>query len=1173
MRKPRRTTGRPKCRRTGRRIAGAAPPRRSRPRGRLSQDSFRALFETLANGVVYQDAQGRILDANPSAEKILGLSVARLRGRTSHDPRWQAIHEDGTAFAGDEHPSMVALRTGKPVRGVVMGILRPGENRHRWLAVDAVPQFRPRARRPFQVYATFTDITARRDAQTERDRLFDLSIDMLCIAGFDGRFQQTNPAWERALGWTREELCSRPWIEFVHPDDRPATVEAGRRLFRGQALMAFENRYRCRDGSYRWLSWNALPLSQEERIFAVARDITEQKRAGELLRGMSRRHEAILAAVPDIIAEVDADRVYTWMNAAGLAFFGEDAIGREASFFFEGEQSTYELVGPLFGGAEDVIYVESWQRRRDGEKRLLAWWCRVLKDEEGRVTGTLSTARDVTDQRRADETHRRHEAELASLARAAPVGIGLVADRVLLKVNERICEMTGYTADELVGRSSRVLYPSDADFEWVGREKYRQIREQGTGTVETRWQRKDGAIRDVLLSSTPIDPADLSAGVTFTALDITERKRAEEARFEYLARFSGFAEASQYGMGMADLDGRITYVNSTLCRLLGEKSAEECMGKHFPTTYYAPETARRLQEEVMPALMRDGHWHGELELLTADGRRVPTDENYFVIRDEQGRPRQLADILTDITERKRAEEALRRSEAMLRSIFSAAPVGIGVVNRRIVQAVNDAFEEICGYTAAELIGQETRKLYPDQDEYERVGRELYADLWRLGTRMTDARLRRKDGTVIHTILRAAPLHADDPSAGIAFSVMDITDRKRAEEALRFTQFGVDHMGDAAFWMESDGRIVYVNEAACRTLGYSREELLGRRVPDIDPDFGADKWREHWERLREAGSLSFESRHRTKDGRVFPVEISANHVDFGGKEYHCSFARDITLRREIEAERERLLRELEAKNQELESLLYAASHDLRSPLVNIQGFARQLDDVCRQIASVLGEPAPSSALPDRLVSAFRELVPTALHFIRSSGEKMDALLNGLLKVCRTGRVVLRRERLDMNFLLQEVTASLRFQIQEVSPQLVIEPLPACVGDEGQINQVFTNLIDNALKYRTPSRPLRIRVFGYVEGQHAVYGVEDTGCGIEPAHMAKIWDLFHRLEPQGTVSGEGIGLTLVRRIVERHNGRAWVESEPNKGSRFFVSFPAVPQETVNEREPDGLPLHPA
>jgi len=163
----------------------------------------------------------------------------------------------------------------------------------------------------------------------------------------------------------------------------------------------------------------------------------------------------------------------------------------------------------------------------DGQTRWQRWSDRAIFDENGALTEYQSVGRDITEEKRSEEALRESEASLASIFRAAPVGIGIVSDRVLTRVNERIGEMTGYSGDELIGKNARILYPTDEDSEYVGTVKYSMIRERGTGTVETCWMRKDGIIRDILLSSTPLDLSNIRAGVLFTALDITDRKNNE----------------------------------------------------------------------------------------------------------------------------------------------------------------------------------------------------------------------------------------------------------------------------------------------------------------------------------------------------------------------------------------------------------------------------------------------------------------------------------------------------------------------------------------------------------------------------------------------------------------------------------------------------------------------
>jgi len=263
-------------------------------------------------------------------------------------------------------------------------------------------------------------------------------------------------------------------------------------------------------------------------------------------------------------------------------------------------------------------------------------------------------------------------------------------------------------------------------------------------------------------------------------------------------------------------------------------------------------------------------------------------------------------------------------------------------------------------------------------------------------------------------------------------------------------------------------------------------------------------------------------------------------------------KEMDERKRAEEERERLYQELEAKSKELEQMVYVASHDLRSPLVNVQGFSKELDQSVKELSSALQREDIPTAIKEEVIPILDEDIPEALQYIHTSTSKMDSLLSGLLRLSRLGRAALTIEKLDMNTLMSDIAGAFEFQIKDKDAELVIGSLPPCRGDKMQINQVFSNLLDNALKYLDPNRPGVIKITGQEDKRQSIYCIEDNGVGIAPEHQAKIFEIFQQLDP-GTTTGEGLGLTIVWQILDRHNGRIWLESEPGKGSKFFVALP--------------------
>lgn len=843
-------------------------------------------------------------------------------------------------------------------------------------------------------------------------------------------------------------------------------------------------------------------------------------------------------------------------------------------------------------------------RRKDGSRFIadISGFVIVL----GGKQYNAGIVRDITERLQAQEEIRQREAELAGIFRAAPIGIGVVVNRILTKANQRLCEIVGYTEEELIGQNARVLYPAQEDYDYVGREKYNQIREKGTGTVETRWLTKDGRILDVLLSSTPFDPLNLNKGVTFTALDITDRKRAEA------------------------------------------------------------ELAERLKMEQLVSTVSGG-------FINLPAEKVDAEINHVLKR--------LAEDL-DLDRAELMEASEDMSRLFLGSHFyhknSPGRPPIGNIDREMPGAAQNIRNNRIVWYA------DVPQDLPPEDEDERrvlaaIGvRSVIVIPMFVGEKLMGALAllsRAHRISFSQTLLNFLKLIAEILANALL--------RQRNEQALEFTQFAVEHINESAFWMGQDARFVYVNEAACRTLGYSREELLTMGVSDIDPDYPAERWPQNWQQLREAGARIIESMHRTKDGKIFPVEISDNFVEFGGKEYNCAFARDITdrkktaqalresqaryytlfksandaiflmkddrfiecnpktlelfkctqeeilnhtpfdfspsvqpdgiksdekglqlirsasagqqqifewrhcradktefdteislnrmelksgifllaivrditERKQAEQAREKLLKELRAKNEELESIVFIASHDLRSPLVNIEGFTGEVSKACQELNKLL-EPVDCPEETRRQLTFYLEKdIPESIRFISAGTAKMDGLLSGLLRLSRIGTATLHIQPVRMNPLIQTVLGAMRFEIQRLGAEIQTGALPNCMGDAVLINQIFSNLIDNAIKYSKPDHPAHIRITGVQRNDMVHYAVADDGIGIDPQHHGKIFEIFHQLNPSGSQGGQGLGLTIVRRILDRLDGRIWVESALHTGSTFTVALPGV------------------
>ncbi len=374
-------------------------------------------------------------------------------------------------------------------------------------------------------------VASLRETEARYRLLFEQSPDGIVILDPDtARFLEFNDAACRQLGYSREEFA-RLTIADVETAETPREDRDRIAALLREGRIDFETRQRARHGEIKYIRVTAqiIEIGGRSVYHCVWRDITERKRSDAALRALSARQEAILEAVPDIIMEVDANKVYTWANQAGLDFFGEDVIGKEAAFYFEGQQSTYQAVQPLFNGSEELLYVESWQRRKDGQKRLLGWWCRTLRDDRGEVTGALSSARDITEWHQAEVALSNSERKFRTIFTSMEEGVALhemIYDEAGTPVDYRILEInpayerhTGLSTDRAKGALGSVLFGAGTP---PFLQEYQRVAHGGEPfTFETYFPPLERHFKIYVVSPQP--------GRFATVLqDVTEQNRQEE---------------------------------------------------------------------------------------------------------------------------------------------------------------------------------------------------------------------------------------------------------------------------------------------------------------------------------------------------------------------------------------------------------------------------------------------------------------------------------------------------------------------------------------------------------------------------------------------------------------------------------------------------------------------
>ena len=759
-----------------------------------------------------------------------------------------------------------------------------------------------------------------RDLEEREQRyrsLFEGANDAIFIIRGD-QFVHCNSKTLAMFGCTEEQIIGETPFRFSPPSqpDGRRSEEKGREKL-AQALagepQSFEWRHIRLDGTPfdAEISLSLVSLSDGPCIQAIVRDVTE-RRTAEAERA---RLTAILESTSDVVSTCTPEGQLTYVNNAGRRILGW--AGDEAACAHSIADAHPEWALRLIQeeGIPAAIEAGRWSGEtavlgRGGAEIPVSQVIMAHASEGGEVEYMSTIIRDLSERKRTVEALRESEERFRDLYENAPNAyFSIGADGCLRTCNRRAGELLGYGVDELIGRPVMDLYAETPDGKERAAYVLRQFRDGRTvRDEELQMQRADGSTVWISLTVNAVRDAEgRPVESRSMVVDITERKFVEKALRESTVQLQSVFDSSPLAIAVLDLDGNVLDCNQATVETFGLSSKADVLG-HSSLESVA-EGERAHARSIVEDLLQSGSVRKvELTFVRDDETVFPGEAFATMMRDRSGRPLGLVVALADITERKRAERALRESEAKMRSVFRAAPTGIGVVSNRVLLDVNDRLCEMIGYGKDELIGQSARILYPSDAEYDYVGREKYRQIQDRGTGSVETRMQRKDGTVIDVLLSSTPLDAADRSGGVTFTALDITERKRAEETIR--AFFDQSLVMLCIADTQEARLIQVNKEISRITGRSEAELLSCSFLEfIHPDDRDSSMQVIAQLAAGEPVVGFRNRHLTADGEARLFEWTAVPDVERGLMY--AMAQDITERERVEKalrRSERLLRE-------------------------------------------------------------------------------------------------------------------------------------------------------------------------------------------------------------------------------------------------------------------------
>ncbi len=916
----------------------------------------------------------------------------------------------------------------------------------------------------------------------------------------------------------------------------------------------------------------------------------KKKKAEETVKEERLRFNKILEALPASVVLLTPDYHVTFANRFFRERFGE-ADGKYC----------YEY---LFGRSEPCDKCEILKVLKTGVSREWEW---LGPDERNYfinvfpftdIDGSpliIEMSIDITDRKQAEKALQRSEELHNAAQEIAHIGhwqLDLLENK--LTWSDEVYRIFGIDPQSFNGTLEaflEVVHPKDR--EYVVNAYNESVQNKKTYSIDHRIVRPNGEIRFVHEQChTHYDDNGLPIFSIGTIQDITERKEAEEKAMEANKLYRIIFENSLDGLMLTAPDGRIFDVNLASEKILGYTQDEiRILGREGILDTSDPRLSSVLERRI-----KNGFTTGELIMIRKDGIKIPVEISSRIFYDKNGEAR-TSIVFRDITERKISEEALNiqlqfarsinriaetiviqdNSEVIMQSMINFIGVTLGV-DRTLIY--NVSFEKNIVEGLAEWINAcasdvaSTKATYPLDLFIGGAKAMLKTHKW-LESHFNNINPNFSNdgsGTLLHDQMQIKSLlwfpflftqngyylivlnqvcssrqwkneeleFLETLSRLVSLALTKIEllkKRKEAEEKLRaaslYTRSLIEVSLDPLVTISADGKITDVNKATEEVTGITRENLIGSNFSDyfVDPQKANEGYRKV---IADGFVVDYPLTIRHISGYTTPVLYNASLYKNEKGEIQGVFAaaRDITKLKEAEEEVQKTLTELRRSNKELEQFAYIASHDLQEPLRMISSYVQ-----------LLSKRYKGKLDPD---------ADDFIHFAVDGANRLQALIQSLLAYSRVDRRTKPFEKVDCNLALGQALINLRTIIDEKHAIIVSSELPQIIGDEMQLVQVFQNLIGNAIKFHGTEIP-EVHILSEEKPYEWIFSLKDNGIGIDPQYYERIFVIFQRLHPREEYGGTGMGLAIAKKIVEKHGGRIWVESEIGKGSTFYFSIP--------------------